>query len=473
MSGPGTPIRSAKPSPTDYAGIASIFAAAPDDGAHQLMIIVGNAAGPRPQIGAYALEKQELAAFGAGTRVTLAERGGIITPPPAAALDSTIGLSLSGGGSRAVAFHLGTLRALEDLGLLDEVSVISGVSGGALMTGLLGYTDAPFADIDRDAVAFLRRGLVTPGLRKLFHPARFVPLLWNFALVALPTLATDVLISFAGRLGSLFPRLRAGSAAVSRLSWPFRRRYSLTHVLADAISDVVGTQRCDAPTRQGKSIVFNACELRTGTAFRMSNERYGCWRYGSAPARELRVADAVMASAAYPLLLPPFDWSRSFHRDGKTDTHRVILTDGGVFENLGVSVMEPGRDAGVSVIDYHPDIIIASDAGAGQFTGEVVPISWSRRMTQVVSAVMRKVQDATKQRLHDHAKAGRINGFVYAALGQIDRRVPLKPANWIDREAVVRYPTDFSAMSDANIRQLSGRGEAITRALVTQYLLTD
>ena len=94
-------------------------------------------------------------------------------------------------------------------------------------------------------------------------------------------------------------------------------------------------------------------------------------------------------------------------------------------------------------------------------------------MTQVVSAVMRKVQDATKTRLHDHAKSGRIDGFIYAALGQIDRRVPLKPANWVGREEVIQYPTDFSAMSEGNIRRLSGRGEAITRALVTQYLLTD
>ena len=467
------PVSEAEPSPTDYAGIGSIFAAAPDDGAHQLMIIVGHAAGPRPQIGAYAFEKQELAAFGLGTRVALAERGGVTTPPPAAALDKTIGLSLSGGGSRAVAFHLGTLRALEDLGLLDEVCVISGVSGGSVMTGLLGYTNAPFVEIDRSTVEFLRRGLVMPGLRKLSHPARFIPLLWNFAFVALPALATDLLTSSAARLGSLFPRLRAISGAVSRLSWPFRRRYSRTHVLADAIADVVGEQHCDAPTRQGKSVVFNACELRTGTAFRMSNEHFGCWRYGWAPSKELRVADAVTASAAYPPFLPPFDWSRPLVRNGKSDTHRVIVTDGGVFENLGVSVMEPGRDPTVSAIAYSPDIIIASDAGAGQFAGDSLPITWPKRMTQVVSAVMRKVQDATKQRLHDHAKAGRIDGFVYVALGQIDHRVPLKPANWVDRDDVIRYPTDFSAMSEPDIRQLSGRGEAITRALVTPYLLTD
>ena len=467
------PVSPAEPSATDYAGIGTIFAAAPDDGSHQLMVIVGHATDPQPQIGAYAFEKGELATHRTGIKMALTTRGGITTPPPVAALGKMIGLSLSGGGSRAVAYHLGTLRALEDLGLLDDIDVISGVSGGSVMTGLLGYTDAPFADVDRNAVAFLRRGLVMPGLKKLLHPAHIAPLLWSLAFVALPTMATDLLAWSAGRLGSLFPGLRNISNVVSRWSWPLRRRYSRTHVLAAAIADVVGTQNCDSPTRQGKSIVFNACELRTGTAFRMNNERFGCWRYGWAPAKELCVADAVTASAAYPPFLPPFDWRKSFERNGNKDTHRVLVTDGGVFENLGVSVMEPGRHAEISVISYNPDIIIASDAGAGQFTGDTVPISWPKRMTQVVAAVTRKVQDATKQRLHDHAKAGRIDCFVYAALGQIDQRVPLKPANWVDRKDVIHYPTDFSAMSQDNIVRLSGRGEAITRALVTQYLLSN
>ncbi len=467
------PVGTAKPSLTDYVGIADIFAAAPDDGAHQLMAIVGYAARAQPELGAYTFHKQELAGLDTGTELTLSVRGGITIPPPVSALDKSIGLALSGGGSRAVAFHLGTLRALEDLNLLNEVDVISGVSGGSVMTGMVGYTEAPFADVDRNVVQFLRRGLVAPGLVKLFHPARAAPLVWNLAFVALPTLLADLLASSASRLASFFPGLRRACSPVSRCSWPFRRRYSRTHVLADAIADVVGPQQCDAPTRQHKSIVFNACELRTGTAFRMSNQIFGSYRYGWAQAGELRVADAVMASAAYPPFLPPFDWKRPFELNDKTATHRVIVTDGGVFENLGVTVMEPGRDAQVSAISYDVDIIIASDAGTGQFTGETVPISWPKRMTQVVTAVMRKVQDATKQRLHDHAKAGRIDGFVYAALGQTDQRVPLKPANWVDREEVIRYPTDFSAMSDKNIQQLSARGEAVTRALLTQYLLTD
>ncbi len=467
------PVGSAQPSFTDYLGITDIFTAAPDDGAHHLMAIVGHAVRTQPELGVYTFQKQKLAALDTETELALSVRGGITTPPPVAALDKVIGLALSGGGSRAVAFHLGALRALEDLNLLNEVDVISGVSGGAVMTGRLGYTEAPFVDIDRNIVQFLRRGLVVPGLVKLIHPARAAPLVWNFVFVAFPTLLVDLLTGSASRVASLFPGLRSACAALSRTSWPIRRRYSLTHVLADAIADVVGPQKCDAPTRQHKLIVFNACELRTGTAFRMSNQRFGSYRYGWAPARELRVADAVAASAAYPPLLPPFDWRRPFKLNDKTEMQRVIVTDGGVFENLGITVMEPDRDPRISTIDYDVDIIIASDAGIGQFTGEIRPLSWPKRMSQVVSAIMRKVQDATKQRLHEHAKAERIDGFVYAALGQIDRRVPLKPANWVDREDVIRYPTDFSAMSEVDIRRLSGRGEAIMRALVTQYLLSD
>lgn len=43
-----------------------------------------------------------------------------------------IGLALSGGGYRAAAYHIGTLRALHKLGILDKVDVISSVSGGSI-----------------------------------------------------------------------------------------------------------------------------------------------------------------------------------------------------------------------------------------------------------------------------------------------------------------------------------------------------
>lgn len=46
--------------------------------------------------------------------------------------DKKIGLALSGGGYRAAAYHIGTLRAINRLGILDKVDVISAVSGGSI-----------------------------------------------------------------------------------------------------------------------------------------------------------------------------------------------------------------------------------------------------------------------------------------------------------------------------------------------------
>ena len=55
-------------------------------------------------------------------------------------IGNKIGLALSGGGYRAAAYHVGTLRALRYLGLLDKVDVISSVSGGGNRCRLLSST---------------------------------------------------------------------------------------------------------------------------------------------------------------------------------------------------------------------------------------------------------------------------------------------------------------------------------------------
>ena len=48
-----------------------------------------------------------------------------------------IGLVLSGGGFRALGFHLGALRWLADAGAWSKISYLSTVSGGSLAVGLL------------------------------------------------------------------------------------------------------------------------------------------------------------------------------------------------------------------------------------------------------------------------------------------------------------------------------------------------
>ena len=467
------PESAATPSAMDHDAIASIFASTPREGAHQLMMIVGNVLGEPLELGLYSFMRSGAITDEDVVASIDSLRGGKMNVGLPVRNGKTIGLALSGGGYRAVAFHLGTLRALEDLDLLRDVKVISGVSGGSLMTALFGFNQSEFKDVDLKTVRMLREGLVKSFLCKLLLSHRPVLLLWNSLVVAiLRVISRFITWVIRWILGSLIDA-KSAKRRSRKLTRALRARYSRTHVMADVIADVVGTQSCDAPTREGMSIVFNACELRTGTAFRMSNERFGSWRYGYAHSSELRVADAVAASAAYPPFLPPFDWVKTFQKNGESIKQRVVVTDGGVYENLGVSVMTPEVDGKNSSVQYEVDYLISSDAGAGQMSGRLIPIGWRSRMTQTVEAMMRKVQDATKKRLHELAASGQIEGFSYIGLGQFDDRVHPKTANWVDREDVIHYPTNINAMSDEDITKLSNRGESLTRSLVTRYLLSD
>ena len=44
-----------------------------------------------------------------------------------------VGLALSGGGFRASIFHMGVLRRLNELNILNKIDVISTVSGGSIV----------------------------------------------------------------------------------------------------------------------------------------------------------------------------------------------------------------------------------------------------------------------------------------------------------------------------------------------------
>src|SRR5208282_640505 len=64
------------------------------------------------------------------------------TPPTTTAaaplLEPGTALCLSGGGYRAMLFHLGSLWRLNEAGLLRKLNRISSVSGGSITAGMLG-----------------------------------------------------------------------------------------------------------------------------------------------------------------------------------------------------------------------------------------------------------------------------------------------------------------------------------------------
>lgn len=374
-------------------------------------------------------------------------------PPVESDVPRDIGLALSGGGSRALAFHLGCLRALHDRGLLKRVRVVSGVSGGALMTALYAYGPARFDEFDARVVEILRRGMQLQIAQRALLSPRLPEALATRVVAGVPSAAAAAASKLLGR----------------RLDAPGRRWISRTDGFADILRNLLGDVSLDSPRRDdGLDTVINACDLRSGTAFRFGSQLTSSSRWGRLVDTP-DLATAVAASAAYPLLLPTLDRSWTFEdRDGHRAEHRVLLTDGGVYDNSGTSCLLPGRAPQHTEIVFDLDYVIACDAGRGQL-GEKYPFHMVPRISRAFEASFRKLQDASRRALHDHDRHAELKGFVMPYLGQQDHRLPWAPTDLVPRSAVADYPTNFRAMSDDALTALSKRGEQLTRLLIERW----
>lgn len=360
-----------------------------------------------------------------------------------------IGLALSGGGSRAVAFHLGCLRALNDLGLLDKVTALSTISGGSVIGAYYAYTPGKsFAEFESDVRIFLSEGFERAILARLLRPRSAYRSVANFA--------TSTYDAAMERLFNRRPKYRGYT--------------SRTDLFRDVLAARLFRGLEMGSPRRDLRVVIGSCDLRTESAFRFGDTTSGSWRLGEAVSADIDVALAVAASAAYPLLLPPVDRRWKFRKDGQENDHRVLLSDGGLYDNLGIRVLEPGRDPAVSVHAFPCKYLIVCNAGQGQASGSSVPTRFFARMSTSFSMVHRLVGNAAMDHLHSLQRSKQIDGFILPYLGQQDDKLCDKPSPLVPRSEVVDYPTNFSRMPDFWINKLSQRGEQLTRALASRYL---
>lgn len=292
----------------------------------------------------------------------------------------TVGIALSGGGSRAAAFHRGTIEGLREIDLLDHVDVISSVSGGSVFAAAWmaaiskGRSLSQFiADIAHE----LGRGFVarsiTPSALKLILPS----------------------YTRSNLLAETFDR-------------------TLTH----------GMKLKDLPERP--SLCMNASVMNTGQVGKFS--RYGFSSTGfhapgegqgqsnpSIPLQDFPVSLAAAASAAFPIGLPPVFLLRGKHiPDGwggpqLADHRRFALTDGGVLENLGVQTLLKSRTFGTW------DVIL-SDAGRQEQPWKPYGI-----VNLIRGAIMGAVGLPTIERVMTMMNSKENRHMRFAAYGEIER----------------------------------------------------
>ena len=255
-----------------------------------------------------------------------------------------LALSLSGGGVRAVGFHLGTMSMLSRLGLLEKVEIISSVSGGS-MPGI-GYSlsqamGRPFQDFFDDFYEFL------PQLNILEEMmARMVD-----RKAPAPSGRRDMITSFANIYEDFY----------------FKKFFGEYSEDGSVTFDMLMKE-----PRQGhlKEMIFNATEFKTGSAFRFQVSEFRCLignrniALCHKHARQVRIADIMAASSCIPVGMEPlffpddFHWpddpvdysrkrpadrptcseiNRALERNLDTQLPNFALMDGGVFDNQGIS----------------------------------------------------------------------------------------------------------------------------------------
>jgi NTE family protein len=261
---------------------------------------------------------------------------GITTPPvefiatddPTKPPRKGIALCLSGGGYRAMLFHVGALIRLNQLGLLTKIDRISSVSGGSITAGVLGLNWKKL-DFQNGTAKNLQAELVDP-IRKL---------------------AAKTIDVF-----SVLEGLVAGGAA-NRIAHEYR-----TYLFDNATLQ-------DLPDPKPR-FVINATNVQSKALCRFSRPFMWDWRVGKIENPKIELAVAVAASSAFPpvlspleLRLDPNDFAPNTGKGLQREpfTSDVILTDGGVYDNLGLETAWK---------DY--DTIWVSDAG-GMYAPEEHP----------------------------------------------------------------------------------------------------
>lgn len=253
------------------------------------------------------------------------------TPPTPA-----IAVTLSGGGFRASLFHLGVLLRVVEAGWLPHIDVVSTVSGGSVIGAFAATRWKEL--IGRGASHDAFRELVVKPFVQTISSRNFVRS-WTFNL----------------------PRL---------LARKLRRPYSRTNLAADLYGEWFGFGTMEQlPVRP--YLVVNASNLLSGRAWRFTRDGTGDSRTGYAlwPA-PYPLGAAVAASAAFPPVFPPLAFKTAgyafsgpvYGEPPLTIPAYLSLSDGGVYDNLGVEVVtKTTRLAGRTLAP--PEFLIVSDAG--------------------------------------------------------------------------------------------------------------
>lgn len=300
----------------------------------------------------------------------------------------TVGLALSGGGYRASLFGLGSLWRLNDAGLLGQIDRITSVSGGSILAGVLAsrWTRLQFT---HGRAANFEEEVVRPVQAFCSH-------------------TIDI---GAGLKGLLMPGKSAGDFLVETYEDKLFGKTTLK----------------DLP-QAGPGVplfTFYATCMQTGRSFRLRQDKISDYMLGESRTVAVPLAVAVAASSAFPPVFSPIiletdpaQWSSTDLTLKDADRlkrlrKRVVLGDGGIYDNMGLEQLVGKGSTSV-------DIVLVSDAGAPFALEEKPHEDYALQLGRVRDILIDQTRALRKRWLIDEFEAKRKLGAYWGVTTKID-----------------------------------------------------
>ncbi len=268
---------------------------------------------------------------------------------------NNLGLALSGGGYRAAAFHVGTLKKLDELGILSKVNVLSTISGGSITGAYYCINNTSFEVFEKEMKKIISTKSVIRYILTSFIfikavlfflvfiaaaiYAFFTPYPWLSVVSVCVMVTLFVLFQF-----NIFPVSKVIEKAYDKF---FYNNATLSQLL-------------DHKPR----LAIGSTNIQTNRPFTFSKDKMedATYTFMKPPilfkSADFPLSRAVMASSCVPFAFTPVSISREFYTN-EEDIYKVIpvLVDGGVYDNQGIHKITQRHSS------YECDIIITSDAG--------------------------------------------------------------------------------------------------------------
>ena len=343
-------------------------------------------------------------------------------------------LCLSGGGYRAMLFHVGCIVRLNELGRLRHLARVSSVSGGSITAGVLGSAWKDLRWDDHDVATNLHDEFVEP-IMKVAGKTIDVPSVLGGALLPFRTISDQV-----------------------------RRSYD-RHLFH-------GATLADLPRDgEGPRFVINATNVQTGKLFRFSRPYIADYTIGLWRDPETRLSDAVCASSAFPPVLSPHTIEPSGRLDGTTTgpnaseqfTDKIWLSDGGVYDNLGLETS----------LDF--ETILVSDGGGMLGTDPSPKRDWARHGIRVSKIVDGQVRALRKRQIIDLYQRGFRGGTYWGVRSDVTSYGLADPVAIPDanRDNARGVPTRLAELDDQTRHDLANWGYVIADTALRRYVYTD